>query len=82
VLGGNVICVFCRGCIEDRNHLFFACSFCKRFWLAAIRQCLIADPPWEWDDIIARGSKDWSGKGLRVVLCKLCSSASVFFFDR
>jgi hypothetical protein len=27
-----VLCVFCRSCIEGRDHLFFQCGFSKLFW--------------------------------------------------
>lgn len=76
--GGNVLCVFCCSCLEDINHLFIYCIFCKRICLVTVRKCLLIDPPSEWDNIVDRGVKDWSGKGLRAVLCRLCLSASVY----
>jgi hypothetical protein len=36
-------CLFCHGCMEDRDHLFFCCSFSRRVWRAvmAIDECQI-----------------------------------------
>jgi hypothetical protein len=63
--GGNVLCGFCRRCIEGRSHLFFQCNFSKRVWLANLSKCLIDDPPIDWEDIIDRGVKEWTGKELQ-----------------
>lgn len=27
---GDILCVFCRSCIDGRDHLFFLCSFSRR----------------------------------------------------
>jgi hypothetical protein len=75
--GGNALCVFCRSCIEGRNHLFFYCSFCRRVWFGNLRRCLIVDLPYKWEDIVERGVKEWKGIGLKADLIKLVLSASV-----
>ena len=31
---GNTLCVFCRGCIESQDHLFFVCPFARRIWIS------------------------------------------------
>jgi hypothetical protein len=36
---GDVLCVFCRGCIEGRNLLFFECCFCRRVWRVNLEKC-------------------------------------------
>ena len=30
---GDTLCVFCRGCIGSKDHLFFACNFARRIWI-------------------------------------------------
>lgn len=30
---GDCMCVFCRGCVETRDHIFFECPFPMRIWL-------------------------------------------------
>jgi hypothetical protein len=56
-----MLCLFCRGGVEGRNHLFFEFSFCRRIWLGDLSKCLVKDPPYEWDAIVD-GRK---GKGLK-----------------
>lgn len=61
---GDVLCAFCRGGIEGRNHLFFECGFCRRVWMVNLRKCLISDLLYEWDAIVLSGVECWNGKGL------------------
>jgi hypothetical protein len=56
---GDVLCVFCRSCIEGRDHLFFQCSFSRRIWKSVMDRCLIAGFLDDWEEIIARGVQDW-----------------------
>lgn len=41
---GEMRCVYCRGNMEDREHLFFQCSLTGRIWREAMRCCLIDNP--------------------------------------
>lgn len=75
---GDVLCVFCRGGIEGRNHLFFDCSFCRRVWRGNLENCLVSNIPYSWDDIVERGEQEWKGRGLKAILCKLVLSSSVY----
>jgi hypothetical protein len=40
---GNVLCLFCRGSIEGRSHMFFHCSFSRRIWQEYMSSNLIRD---------------------------------------
>ena len=31
---GDTLCVFCRGCIESKDHLFFVCPLARRIWVS------------------------------------------------
>jgi len=53
--GDDILCIFCRGCIEGRSHLFFYCNFCRRFLKGNMGKCLIDNPPYEWDAIAECG---------------------------
>jgi hypothetical protein len=41
---GDVLCPFCQGCIESREHLYFQCGFSCRIWRVALQKCLIENP--------------------------------------
>ena len=30
----DTLCVFSRGCIESKDHLFFVCPFARRIWIS------------------------------------------------
>jgi hypothetical protein len=49
--GGNLLCRFCYGCLESRDHLFFSCSFSGRVWKRVIAACFIRYPKQAWEDI-------------------------------
>lgn len=40
--------------------------------------CPINDLPTDWDDVLERGVKNWKGKDLKIVMARLCLSASVY----
>jgi hypothetical protein len=50
------VCQFCRQFIEDRDHLFFKCSFTSRIWKYIIALCLVPNVPFEWTLIL-----EWGG---------------------
>ena len=31
---GDTLCVFCWGCIESKDHLFFVCPLARRIWVS------------------------------------------------
>jgi hypothetical protein len=73
---GEVKCLFCRSCIECRDHLFFEC-FRKRLWRVLMQKCSQHIIPTDWDGILRKGMKDWKGKSLITVVCKLAWGSTV-----
>jgi hypothetical protein len=49
---GEVHYVFCRYGIEDRDHLFFHCSYSMRIWKDIMNICDMKNPPTSWEDVI------------------------------
>jgi len=72
------LCLFCRGGIESKEHLFFHCGFSKRIWREVLRSRLILDPCVEWDDVIQWSISELKSGGLKSILCKLSISAVVY----
>lgn len=68
----EVKCLLCRGCIEcTEPFIFCCCGFSKRIWKAIMKKCNLDNIPFEWKDIIEKGVKEWRGKSLNVVICRL-----------
>ena len=42
-IGSDLLCVFCRAKIENRDHLFFKCSAAQRIW-RKIKTCAVKTP--------------------------------------
>jgi hypothetical protein len=75
---GDCLCSFCRGRIENREHLFFQCGFSNCIWKELMALCLVRQPRYSWDDI-----ENWSMKELRsdclmARLCILCLGATIY----
>jgi len=62
--------MFCRGCIECRDHLFFGCGYRKRIWQAIMKKHNRDNIPIEWEDILSKGVKEWRGKSLKAIICR------------
>jgi hypothetical protein len=43
------LCLFCHVRQQSRAYLFFNCSFSRRIWRALMADCLVADPPVDWE---------------------------------
>ncbi len=43
-----------------------------------LEKCLVDNPPHGWDAIVERGIKEWKGRELKAVPCKLVLSASIY----
>jgi hypothetical protein len=71
---GDCLCLFCRGCIESSDHLFFKCGFSKRIWKKLMKLCHVENPFEDWDDIRA-----WCGTVLtRDCFNILCLGAATY----
>jgi hypothetical protein len=62
---GCTLCLFCRAAQENREHLFFRCSFSSRIWTNIMSECSIPNAPLDWDAIEAWGLKVLRGRGVR-----------------
>jgi hypothetical protein len=61
---GSTLCMFCFACQQSRDHLFFSCSFNRRIWRNVIANCMIRDPPVEWDSLSRWCDAHLKGKSL------------------
>jgi hypothetical protein len=73
-----VKCVFCRYFIEDRGHLFFACSYSGRIWKSLMNLCDVAAPPLSWEGVVIEGLKNWRNKVFRAFVCRLAFGSPVY----
>ncbi|KAL9281674.1 putative reverse transcriptase zinc-binding domain-containing protein [Arabidopsis thaliana] len=49
--GVTISCTFCDNPIEDRDHLFFTCSYAKEIWSGLTRKLLGQKFSTRWGDI-------------------------------
>jgi hypothetical protein len=75
---GCTLCLFCRAAQENREHLFFRCSFSSRIWTNIMSECSIPNAPLDWDAIEAWGVKVLRGRGVRANLGRLCLGSTVY----
>jgi hypothetical protein len=75
---GDVLCLFCRHCLESRDHLFFECGFSSRIWKACLVRCLVDNPPFIWSDVVSVGCSHWKKKVLHDTLCRLVLSSTIY----
>jgi hypothetical protein len=74
----DLVCQFCRQYMEDRNHLFFKCSFSSRIWKYIMGLCLASSAPDNWDLLLECGIKNLKGRSFRVTLCKIAWWATLY----
>jgi len=79
---GNILCPFCYGGMESRDHLFFKCSFSCRIWIHIMADCSLINVPVEWDCIESWGNTMLIGKSLKACLGRLCLGATVYHLWR
>ncbi len=51
-IGVDPLYKFCSHQMEDREHLFFQCSFTNRIWKVIMALCLVSDAPVDWNLLI------------------------------
>jgi hypothetical protein len=78
VLGGDSACLYCRQSIENRDHLFFKCSFTSRIWKQIMALCLVSNTPDDWHSIFRWGIVNLKGKSFRASMCKVAWWAIVY----
>jgi hypothetical protein len=63
--------MFCRGC-----------GYSQRIWQPVMKKCIQDNIPIEWEDIKSKGMKEWRGKNLKAVICKLAWGSVVYHLWR
>jgi hypothetical protein len=63
--------MFCRGC-----------GYSQRIWQPVMKKCIQDNIPIEWEDIKSKGVKEWRGKNLKAVICKLAWGSVVYHLWR
>jgi hypothetical protein len=66
------------GVFRRKIPFILSLQFSQRIWQAVLSQCLVSDPPTDWDEILEKGMKECRGNGLKAVLIRLSLSASVY----
>jgi hypothetical protein len=75
---GQILCLFCYGAQESRDHLFFRCSFSRRIWTEIMVDCSFLNVPLDWENIEDWCLKALKGKSLKASLGRLCLRATVY----
>ncbi|XP_062173645.1 uncharacterized protein LOC133879119 [Alnus glutinosa] len=76
------LCLFCFACQENRDHIFFRCSFSRHVWRNVIVECLIFDPPLDWEAIDSWSNVHLKGRSLHATICRLCFGATIYHLWR
>jgi hypothetical protein len=71
VIKGETKCIFWRYGVEDRDRLFFCCSYSKRIWLSIMQLCGLERPPVCWDDALLEWVQNWRRKVSKTHVCRL-----------
>ena len=71
VIKCDSLCLLCRASIENRDHLFFKCSFAKRVWKKIKSMCCIEGLDADWQSIITWAELHWKSKSLKAYCCRL-----------
>jgi hypothetical protein len=77
-IGVDPLCKFYSYQMEDREHLFFQCSFTNRIWKVIMALCLVSNAPTDWNLLIDWGILHLKGKSFRASLCKVAWWATVY----
>lgn len=71
-------CLFFQNIIECRDNLFFDCGLSKRIWREVMHKCSVSPLCFDWDAVVCEDLKDWKGKKLASIVCKLALGATVY----
>jgi hypothetical protein len=75
---GDCLCLFCRGSMENREHLFFLCGFSKRIWKEVMALCFVRQQRNSWEDVENWSTKELRSDCLKSKLCRLRLGAAVY----
>ena len=71
VVSSDNLCVLCRACTENRDHIFFKCPFTQRSWRIIKRWFCQEGLDDEWGNLITWAVQNWRGKIFRADCCRL-----------
>ena len=74
----DILCVLCRACIENRDHIFFKCPISQRIWRIIKRWCCQEGLDDELSNLITWAVQAWKWKNLREDCCRLGFSAGIY----
>ena len=72
-------CVFCEGCPDSHEHLFFTCPFSREVWRGVKREFGLYGFPESWDLIMLELN---GNRGPGKIIQKLALSATIYFIWR
>lgn len=78
VISCDILCVLCRACTENRDHIFFKCPFSQRSWRIIKRWCCQEGLDDEWGNLITWAVQNWKGKIFRADCCRLGFIAGIY----
>ena len=74
----DILCVLCRACTENRDHIFFKCPFTQRSWRIIKRWFCQEGLDDEWGNLITWEVQNWRGKIFRADCCRLGFIAGMY----
>ena len=83
-LDPNMKWLFCNGCMEDHNHLFFSCNVTSQIWGAVQNTCGLYIPNLNWTNLIGWLVREWTVSNLQTISRKLLLAGTVYniWFER
>ena len=71
-------CLLCNQSNESIKHLFFDCQYSSELWTRAMNLCTIQQTPTDWDRSLEWSSKNFRGKSLLSLICRICWSTVIY----
>ena len=77
-LDPNIKCLFCNGCVEDHNNLFFNCPTTSLIWRAVQNICDLSIPNLTWTNLIEWMVREWKEGDLKTTSWKLILAGTIY----
>ena len=72
-------CVLCKQAMENRNHLFFGCSFSRKIWKGVLQLCGLRREVCDWEEELTWAYQKFKGASLLSTILRSAWSACVYF---